>query len=140
MAALGAAEFTPVRVSAEAACFVESVEAAHSHHARQQAVAQAAGLTGPSLRMDSQAKYGVVARGQAALYLRLSSPKTPDYVEKIWDHAAGALLVEEAGGRVTDMHGQPLNFGLGRTLAQNRGVVVSNGSIHDSVLAALVDE
>lgn len=120
--------------------FVESVEAGHGHHARQQAVAQAAGIHAASLRMDSQAKYGAVARGQAALYLRLPSPKSPDYREKIWDHAAGVIVVEEAGGRVTDMYGRPLNFSVGAKLAENRGVIVSNGQLHETVLAALQAE
>ncbi|NER50493.1 MAG: 3'(2'),5'-bisphosphate nucleotidase, partial [Symploca sp. SIO1A3] len=78
-----------------------------------------------------------VASGQAALYLRLPSPKTPNYREKIWDHAAGTIIVEEAGGRVTDMYGQPLNFSLGAKLVDNQGVIVSNGAIHETVLAAL---
>ena len=45
--------------------------------------------------MDSQCKFGVVARGQASLYLRLS-----DREQKIWDIAPGTLVVEEAGGQV----------------------------------------
>jgi 3'(2'), 5'-bisphosphate nucleotidase len=117
--------------------FAESVEAAHGDQARQQALAQATGITQPSLRMDSQAKYGVVARGDAALYLRLPSPKSPDYRENIWDHAAGALIVEEAGGRVTDMYGRPLDFATDRKMHQNRGVIVSNGVLHAAVIAAL---
>ncbi len=117
--------------------FVESVEAGHGDHALQQAIAQAVGISQPSLRMDSQAKYGAVARGDAVLYLRLPSPKSPDYREKIWDHAAGVLLVEEAGGRVTDMYGQPLDFASGRKMENNRGVVVSNGLIHATVIEAL---
>lgn len=117
--------------------FVESVESGHGDHSRQDAVAKAVGITADSLRMDSQAKYGAVASGQAALYLRLPSPKSPDYREKIWDHAAGTIVVEEAGGRVTDMYGKPLNFSLGAKLADNQGVIVSNGSIHDQVIAAL---
>lgn len=117
--------------------FVESVESGHGDQSRQAAVAKAAGITQDSLRMDSQAKYMAVAAGEAALYLRLPSPKTPDYREKIWDHAAGVILVEEAGGRVTDIAGKPLDFSLGAKLVNNKGVVVSNGSIHDPVLAAL---
>jgi 3'(2'), 5'-bisphosphate nucleotidase len=116
---------------------VESVESGHGDHSLQAAVAQAAGITTPSLRIDSQAKYGAVARGQAALYLRLPSPKTPDYRENIWDHAAGAIVVEEAGGRVTDMHGQPLDFSIGSKLVNNQGIVVSNGVIHTAVIEAL---
>ena len=117
--------------------FVESVESGHGDQSRQAAVAKAAGITQASLRMDSQAKYMAVAAGEAALYLRLPSPKTPDYREKIWDHAAGVILVEEAGGRVTDIAGKPLDFSLGAKLVNNQGVVVSNSSIHDPVLAAL---
>lgn len=141
MAPLGGSNFTPIRVTdpadKERLRFVESVEAAHGDHALQQAIAKAAGITSPSLRMDSQAKYGAVARGEAALYLRLPSPKSPNYREKIWDHAAGSLLVEEAGGMVTDMHGQPLDFASDFKMNHNRGVVVSNGSIHKAVLQAL---
>ncbi|MGF1602864.1 MAG: 3'(2'),5'-bisphosphate nucleotidase [Thermosynechococcaceae cyanobacterium] len=117
--------------------FVESVESGHGDQAQQSAIAKAAGITQDSLRMDSQAKYGAVASGSAALYLRLPSPKSPDYREKIWDHAAGTIVVEEAGGRVTDMHGKPLDFSQGAKLVDNRGVIVSNGLIHDKVLAAL---
>lgn len=117
--------------------FVESVESGHGDHTQQEAVAKAIGISSTSLRMDSQAKYAVVACGQAALYLRLPSPKTPDYREKIWDHAAGTIVVEEAGGKVTDMHGKPLNFGLDYQLVETQGVVVSNGTCHSAVLTAL---
>lgn len=141
MAPLGSNAFTPIRVmqvSNESPLrFVESVEADHGNSARQQIVAQAVGITHPPLRMDSQVKYGAVARGDAALYLRLPSPKHPNYREKIWDHAAGALIVEEAGGRVTDMHGQPLDFASDFKMNDNRGVIASQGTLHDAALAAL---
>lgn len=119
--------------------FVESVEAAHGDQSKQNAIAQAVGITTESFRVDSQAKYGIVASGKAALYLRLPSPKYPDYRENIWDHAAGAIVVEEAGGRVSDMYGQPLNFAEGSKMMNNRGVVVSNGTIHDRLIAALAE-
>ncbi|NET10426.1 MAG: 3'(2'),5'-bisphosphate nucleotidase [Merismopedia sp. SIO2A8] len=117
--------------------FVESVESGHGDQSRQEAVAKAVGITSESLRMDSQAKYGAVSAGQAALYLRLPSPKSPNYREKIWDHAAGVIVVEEAGGRATDMHGNKLDFSKGAKLVDNQGIVVSNGVIHDTVLDAL---
>ena len=88
--------------------------------------------------MDSQAKYGAVARGDAALYLRLPSPKSPDYREKIWDHAAGTIIVEEAGGKVTDMFGKPLDFTSGRKMENNRGIVASCGLIHERIIQALI--
>ena len=85
--------------------------------------------------MDSQCKYGAVARGDASIYLRL--PTRADYEEKIWDHAAGWMVVTEAGGRVTDVRGEPLDFSIGRTLRNNKGVVATNGRIHDSVISAV---
>jgi 3'(2'), 5'-bisphosphate nucleotidase len=115
--------------------FCESVEAGHSAQREAAAVAAALGITAPPLRMDSQAKYAVVARGEAETYLRL--PTRSDYREKIWDHAAGTLIVEEAGGVVTDIHGWPLEFNHGRELTANRGVIVSNGLLHHAVVDAV---
>ncbi|TKA57883.1 3'(2'),5'-bisphosphate nucleotidase, partial [Friedmanniomyces simplex] len=78
------------------ATFCESVEAGHSSQGDAAAIASKLGITKSSVRMDSQAKYGSIARGAGDLYLRL--PVRKDYVEKIWDHAAGDLIVREAGG------------------------------------------
>ncbi len=115
--------------------FCESVESGHSDQSLSQRVAESLGITTPPLRMDSQVKYAAVARGEASIYLRL--PTRSGYEENIWDHAAGMIIVEEAGGRVTDIDGKPLDFSQGRTLRGNRGVVATNGHIHDAVLAAI---
>jgi 3'(2'), 5'-bisphosphate nucleotidase len=87
--------------------------------------------------MDSQAKYGIVARGEATIYLRVPSPSEKDYREKIWDHAAGSIIAEEAGGKVTDVLGRPLDFSCGAKMKKNQGVIVTNGILHDVVLEAL---
>jgi 3'(2'), 5'-bisphosphate nucleotidase len=139
LASLSGGAQTPIHVATNGTGrrFVESVEAAHGNQQLQEEIAKAVGITQPALRMDSQAKYGVVARGDATLYLRLPSAKSPDYRENIWDHAAGAIIIEEAGGRVTDMHGAKLDFTRGAKLRANRGVVVSNGVFHDTAIAAL---
>ena len=95
------------------------------------------GVTAPPVGMDSQAKYAVLAAGGGEMLVRLLSTDRLDYREKVWDQAAGSLVVEQAGGRVTDLDGKPLDFGHGRTLATNRGVVATNGLLHDAALAAL---
>ena len=84
-------------------------------------------------RIDSMAKYAVISRGEAEYYVRL--PK-PDYVENIWDHAAGVIVLEEAGGKVTDQNGHPLNFGLGPKLSDKiEGIFGSNGGhFHEALL------
>jgi 3'(2'), 5'-bisphosphate nucleotidase len=115
----------------------KSIVSEHSNPTLQEAVVQAIGLTAPPWQLDSQAKYGVVARGEAALYLRLPFPITSEKRQNTWDHAAGVIMVEEAGGRVTDMYGQPLDFSFGAKLVNNQGIIASNGVIHEAVLAAV---
>ncbi len=117
--------------------FVESVESSHCDHSQQHAVAKAVGIQVPSLRVDGQVKYGMVARGEAVIYLRFPFAESSIYLEKIWDHAAGAIVVEEAGGRVTDMRGRPLDFSQGPDMVGNKGIIAGNPSIHEKVLEVL---
>jgi len=133
---------TEIRVSATSdvarARFCESVESGHSAHDLSALVSQRLGITAPPARLDSQAKYAVVARGEADIYMRL--PANATYREKVWDHAGGVLIVEEAGGQVTDVLGRPLEFWHGRELSANRGVIATNGLLHAQVLEALAEE
>ncbi|MFH5803304.1 3'(2'),5'-bisphosphate nucleotidase [Alienimonas sp. DA493] len=117
-----------------AARVCESVESGHTAHGAAAEIAEKLGVSAEPLRLDSQAKYAEVARGGAEIYLRL--PTRPGYVERIWDHAAGVAVIEEAGGRVTDVDGRPLDFTHGRGLEKNRGVIATNGPLHDAVLEA----
>lgn len=127
-------QFNPI-TEPSAGTFCESVEAGHSAHGTQAAIAKALGITKPSVRMDSQAKYCSIARGDGDIYLRL--PVSATYEEKIWDHAAGNVLIREAGGVVTDMHGNKLDFGVGRTLKNNKGVIAAAKAVHAEVLEAV---
>ncbi|QDU78914.1 Histidinol-phosphatase [Polystyrenella longa] len=115
----------------------ESVESGHSAHGLSARVADALGIKNDPVRLDSQAKYAVVARGDADIYLRL--PTRPGYREKIWDHAGGVLVVEEAGGKVTDVTGKPLEFTYGHQLEENLGVIVTNGKLHEAVVSKVVE-
>ena len=119
------------------AIITESVEPNHADHLAHQRLAQKLNISKPSLRMDSQVKYGILARGEVTLYLRVPSPSEPGYKENIWDHAAGSIIAEEAGGRVTDVLGHPLDFSCGVKMVKNHGILVSNGFLHDVVLKAL---
>ena len=85
--------------------FMESFESKHSDHSFTAKLAAKLGVTQAPLRLDSQAKYGALARGDAAINLRFPHQ---DYREKIWDHVAGALIVEEAGGKISDASGELL--------------------------------
>jgi len=127
-----ALQVSPVSDPAQGS-WCERVESSDNNKDITTQIIRQAGITAEALRLDSQAKYAVVARGETAVYLRHS---LKPYVEKVWDHAAGVIVMEEAGGRVTDVHGKPLNFALGRTLADNKGVLATNGALHDRILAA----
>lgn len=119
------------------AMITESVEPDHADHLFHQYLAKQLDISRPPLRMDSQAKYGIVARGEVTLYLRVPSPAEPIYKENIWDHTAGSIIAEEAGGKVTDVWGHPLDFSTGIKMEKNQGVLVTNGILHDVILEAL---
>jgi myo-inositol-1(or 4)-monophosphatase len=72
--------------------------------------------------------------GTAALELAyVAAGRVESFVapgDKIWDVAAGVLLVEEAGGKLTDFNGKPWRF-------DSPDIVASNGLIHKDILKAL---
>ena len=115
--------------------FCESVESGHSDQSQSARIAEQLGIDNEPFRIDSQCKYGAVARGDASIYLRL--PTRADYEEKIWDHAAGKFVVECAGGVVTDVHGHRLDFARGDRLRAGGGVIATSGRFHDEVIAAV---
>ncbi|XP_047311796.1 SAL1 phosphatase isoform X2 [Impatiens glandulifera] len=127
-----------VRVSAtenpEEASFFESFEAAHSLHDLSSSIAKKLGVKAPPVRIDSQAKYGALSRGDGAIYLRFPHK---GYREKIWDHAAGCIVVTEAGGVVTDAAGKALDFSKGRFLDLDTGIIVTNQKLMPSLLKAV---
>jgi histidinol-phosphatase len=65
--------------------------------------------------------YGLLAEGKAEIYMEVDL--------KPWDLAAPRILVEEAGGRFTDLAGRPTIYS-GTALA-------TNGRLHDAALALL---
>jgi 3'(2'), 5'-bisphosphate nucleotidase len=137
-AATGSQEAVRISVAEVAfpadARYAESVESGHSNQSEAALIARALGITTAPLRLDSQTKYAVVARGDASIYLRLPHGA---YRENVWDHAAGALIVSEAGGRVSDVDGRPLDLTTGRKLTGNRGIIATTVSLHDAVLEAV---
>jgi 3'(2'), 5'-bisphosphate nucleotidase len=125
------------RSQPSAARLLRSVEKAHTNTDEIGQLVTHLGVSAPPIGMDSQAKYAVLAAGEGDVLLRLLSAARPDYREKIWDQAAGAIAITEAGGRITDLDGRSLDFTCGRTLARNRGILATNGHLHDALLAGL---
>jgi len=137
----GAAAFERLQVSQRSATqqarLLRSYESGHTNTDQIDEFVRDIGIEADPVRMDSQAKYAVLAAGHGDLLLRLLSPSRPDYREKIWDQAAGSLIVQEAGGQITDLDGKVLDFSTGRTLEANRGVIASNSLLHEVALTSL---
>lgn len=119
------------------ATVLRSVESGHTNLSQMDILVQNLGIVREPVRMDSQAKYAVLASGKSDFLFRLISAKQPFYKEKIWDQAAGSIILEEAGGKVTDLDGKTLDFSHGETLQKNRGICASNGFLHSVALDAL---
>jgi 3'(2'), 5'-bisphosphate nucleotidase len=75
-------------------------------------------------------KVGLLVERQADLYIHLS-PKT-----KQWDTCAPEAVLAEAGGRMTDVWGDPMRYNTPDVLNRN-GLVASNGAAHDAVIERL---
>jgi len=80
----------------------------------------------------AMASHGVRRTGSAAIDLAYVACGRLDvfweFGLKPWDMAAGTLLVEEAGGRVSDMRGAPHN------VTASAHLLADNGALHDEVL------
>ncbi len=110
---------------------IESVESAHTSQDVSKALLSDLQLAG-IVKMDSQCKYAAVAKGDAEIYLRL--PRSESYKEKIWDHAAGYVIVKESGGIVVDFDGEELDFSVGTRLHGNRGIIATTQSLVEPLL------
>ncbi len=82
----------------------------------------------------AMASHGVRRTGSAALDLAYVAAGRLDFFWefglKPWDMAAGLLLVQEAGGRVSDMRGAP------HGLTTSDSILADNGTLHDEVVAS----
>jgi 3'(2'), 5'-bisphosphate nucleotidase len=75
-------------------------------------------------------KIGLLIEKQCDVYIHLS-PRT-----KQWDTCAPELILTEAGGRITDLFGYPLNYNVPEVQNRN-GLVASNGAAHDQIIETL---
>jgi 3'(2'), 5'-bisphosphate nucleotidase len=74
-------------------------------------------------------KLCVIAAGQRDLYVN------PVARTKAWDTCAPEAILVPAGGRLSDLFGNPIDYT--RELAHRRGLVASNGRVHDEVIGKL---
>ena len=73
-------------------------------------------------------KLCLIAMGVRDLYVN------PATKTKVWDTCGPEAILKRAGGRLSDLFGEPVDYG---ELRQPRGLVASNGHVHDEVIAKL---
>lgn len=114
----------------------EPVERANSNHLFTAGLADSMGVRKKPMRVYSMVKYAAIACGDAEVFMKFAQSS---YKEKIWDHAAGVVIVEEAGGVVTDAGGRNLDFSKGVYLeGLDRGIIACSGQVlHDKLIGAV---
>ncbi|KAJ0267124.1 PAP-specific phosphatase HAL2-like [Hirschfeldia incana] len=114
----------------------EPVERANSNHLFTAGLTNSMGVRKQPMRVYSMVKYAAIACGDAEVFMKFAQSS---YKEKIWDHAAGVVIVEEAGGVVTDAGGRKLDFSRGVYLeGLDRGIIAcSNQVLHDKIIGAV---
>jgi 3'(2'), 5'-bisphosphate nucleotidase len=95
---------------------------------RMDTVVRALGVRAEVKRHSVGIKVGLLVERQADLYIHLSG-KT-----KQWDTCAPEAVLAEAGGRLTDLWGDPLVYNT-PDVYNRRGLVASNGAAHDLVIS-----
>jgi 3'(2'), 5'-bisphosphate nucleotidase len=99
-------------------------------------VAEELGAAWPGTRLwSSQMRFAALALGAGNVQIAIRRPR--DYHSCVWDVAGGALIFEEAGGVVTDVEGNALDFQQGRRLEKNSGIIAALAGIHARVLATV---
>jgi 3'(2'), 5'-bisphosphate nucleotidase len=98
--------------------------------ARMESLVNALGVRAEVRSHSVGIKVGLLVERQADLYIHLS-PKT-----KQWDTCAPEAVLAGAGGRMTDVFGDPLRYNTPDVLNRN-GLVASNGAAHAEVVARL---
>jgi 3'(2'), 5'-bisphosphate nucleotidase len=93
-------------------------------------VFQSLGLAGEMNRGSVGLKIGLIAEQTCDLYIHLS-PRT-----KLWDTCAPQVILEEAGGRLTDLFGEEFRYDI-EDLQNHGGICATNGAAHDETIRRL---
>jgi 3'(2'), 5'-bisphosphate nucleotidase len=105
--------------------------ASRSHRSsRMNKVVQRFGFREEVQRGSVGIKIGLLIEQQCDVYIHLS-PRT-----KQWDTCAPQLILTEAGGRMTDLFGEPLNYNVPEVQNRN-GLVATNGASHEQIIGTL---
>jgi 3'(2'), 5'-bisphosphate nucleotidase len=126
-------QFEPARagVSQTRAVADMRLAASRSHRSpRMNQVVERFGFKEEVRRGSVGIKIGLLIEQQCDVYIHLSSRT------KQWDTCAPEVILTEAGGRVSDLFGYPLNYNVPDVQNRN-GLIASNGVSHEQIIETL---
>jgi 3'(2'), 5'-bisphosphate nucleotidase len=130
---LGAPDAAPLRARVSDVSVVTEVRLVASKSHRGSSIDQVKSALGVSNELNIGSiglKLGTIALGERDLYVNPSS-KTSS-----WDTCGPEALLTEAGGRVSDIQGEPLRYDT-EIIAHTRGLLASNAHVHQAVVDRL---
>lgn len=116
---------------------VDCVESKASRHDVVAQLAQRVGAKYPGTDVwSSLMRYAALVVGGGDVQIRVPArPRGEGAQPCVWDHAGAQLIFTELGGKVTDLDGRDIDFGAGRTVVRNYGMIIAKEGIHGEVLA-----
>ncbi|MFN6962862.1 MAG: 3'(2'),5'-bisphosphate nucleotidase CysQ [Pyrinomonadaceae bacterium] len=97
---------------------------------RMQRIVEEFGFAAEVRRGSVGLKIGLIAERLCDIYIH-PSPRT-----KVWDTCGPQVILEEAGGRMTDLFGEPLVYDA-EDLQNHNGILATNGAAHDAAVERL---
>lgn len=131
--AINNSEFKPINVSPQSQ--LKQAKMCHSLHYDEPWVMDFATRAEIAnfVQIDSMAKFCMIADGTADLYVKPMN-KSRSFT---WDFLPGILLVQEAGGTVTDLQGNSIELQNDKCVVSAPGLIASNSIIHDDIIEKL---
>lgn len=129
--AVNGAEPTRLNVSPKTDLSEMNIAVSRDHRSpKMSRIVQALGLREEVERGSVGVKIGMIVEQTCDLYIHLS------HRTKFWDTCAPQIILEEAGGELTDLFGNEFRYDLGNVMNLN-GILASNGAAHEVTLAKL---
>jgi 3'(2'), 5'-bisphosphate nucleotidase len=115
---------------------IDSQKSKSARHDLPQKLAEKIGAKYPGTDIwSSHIRYAALILGGGDVWLRI--PTHADAVFYIWDNAGAQLVFTELGGKITDLDGKETDFGAGRELKGNRGMIAAREGVYDEVFTRI---
>ncbi|KAK0611727.1 hypothetical protein B0T14DRAFT_500767 [Immersiella caudata] len=120
--------------------FIDSSLSAATLSGKVRELAEVAGAAYPGTEIySSHMRYAaLILGGRAHVQVRFPASRRPPWC--IWDHVGAQLIyTESGGGKITDLRGRPVDFGTGRDMMGNYGLIAADESVHGRILELVTE-